>query len=222
MSAYGGPNVVENGLIGCWDAANYKSYPGSGTAWIDLSGSGANGTLTNGPTFTPGYVTFDGVNDYFITGAVPNINTSAITHCCLFRVNSVPAGATTIFGGSDSLIHGIKVSGIASPVFDAQYNISASNIGTLNAFTGSLNTWYFLTTSWSSTNTVKLYRNQNLVSQSTTGTGTLSSYPYHTMAEYSQSNFVACDIAFASVYNRELSQTEISNNYYAVRGRFGI
>lgn len=51
MAAHGGPNIVEDGLVLYLDAANKKSYPGSGTVWKDLSGNGNDGTLTNGPTF---------------------------------------------------------------------------------------------------------------------------------------------------------------------------
>jgi hypothetical protein len=49
------------------DAANPKSYPGSGTAWRDLSGGGNNSTLTNGPTYNNangGSIVFDGTDDY--------------------------------------------------------------------------------------------------------------------------------------------------------------
>jgi hypothetical protein len=45
------PSVVTSGLVLCLDAGHTKSYPGSGTAWTDLSGNGNTGTLTNGPTF---------------------------------------------------------------------------------------------------------------------------------------------------------------------------
>jgi hypothetical protein len=50
----GGPNIVTNGLVMALDAANPKSYPGSGTVWRDISRTGANGTLINGPTFDSG------------------------------------------------------------------------------------------------------------------------------------------------------------------------
>ena len=57
--------MVTSGLVLCLDAANTKSYPGSGTTWYDLSGEGNDGTLTNGPTFNPsGWIEFDGVDDY--------------------------------------------------------------------------------------------------------------------------------------------------------------
>jgi len=52
MASIGGSNVVKSGLVLSLDAANARSYPGSGTAWTDLSGNSNNGTLTSGPTFS--------------------------------------------------------------------------------------------------------------------------------------------------------------------------
>ena len=63
-------SIVTNGLVLCLDAANVKSYPGSGTTWTDLSGNGNNGTLADGPTFNSGNggsIVFDGSNDYITT-----------------------------------------------------------------------------------------------------------------------------------------------------------
>ena len=64
------PGIITNRLVMCLDAANIKSYPGTGTAWSDLSGNGNTGTLTNGPVYNSGnggYISFDGSNDYAIT-----------------------------------------------------------------------------------------------------------------------------------------------------------
>jgi uncharacterized delta-60 repeat protein len=61
------PRIVTDGLVLALDAANPKSYPGSGTTWTDLSGNGNTGTLTNGPTYSSangGSIAFDGVDDY--------------------------------------------------------------------------------------------------------------------------------------------------------------
>lgn len=66
MATNGGPNIIQNGLVFALDAANKKSYPGSGTTWKDLSGNGNDGTLTNGPTFDSGNggsIVLDGTND---------------------------------------------------------------------------------------------------------------------------------------------------------------
>mgnify|MGYP006213918775 FL=1 len=70
MATLYNPNIVTDGLVLCLDAANKRSYIGSGTAWDDLAG-GNNGTLTNGPTFDAGNggsVVFDGANDYINLG----------------------------------------------------------------------------------------------------------------------------------------------------------
>ncbi len=68
MSAAAGPDIIENGLVLCLDAANRQSYAGSGTVWSSLVRD-LNGTLTNGPTFNSangGSIVFDGVNDYWV------------------------------------------------------------------------------------------------------------------------------------------------------------
>jgi hypothetical protein len=59
--------TISNGLVLHLDAANNKSYPGSGTAWADLSGNGNNGTTSGTPTFSSangGSIVFDGTDDY--------------------------------------------------------------------------------------------------------------------------------------------------------------
>ena len=59
-------SIVTSGLVLCLDAANPRSYPGSGTSWLDISGNDKYGTLNNGPTFSSdnaGVINFDGTND---------------------------------------------------------------------------------------------------------------------------------------------------------------
>jgi len=73
MGAFSGPETADSGIVLALDAANTRSYVGSGTTWTDLIGSN-NGTLTNGPVFTQepklepfggaGAVYFDGTGDY--------------------------------------------------------------------------------------------------------------------------------------------------------------
>lgn len=226
MAVFYGPTgrfPVRDGLIGFWDANIYRSYPGSGTTWNDLSGRNATGTLYNGPTYSSGAVSFDGTNDYFATSSVPGLNTSAITHCCLFSVSSLPPGFICPFGGSLSLINGIKAYASGSNIIlSTQYNISSSNFGS-NLFSGSLNTWYFITACWTSGGTVKMYRNDTLHSQSSVATGTLNNYSTsHTMAIYSTTEYAAVSISMAAVYDRELTASEIATNYNTFKGRYNV
>lgn len=67
MSLGHGASIVRDGLVLHLDAANPKSYSGTGTSWKDLSGNGNNGTLINGVGYSSdnnGVMMFDGVNDY--------------------------------------------------------------------------------------------------------------------------------------------------------------
>jgi hypothetical protein len=65
MSIAYNSSIVTSTLLLCLDAGNPRSYPGSGTSWFDISGNGNHFTLFNGITYnSSGFFTFDGVNDY--------------------------------------------------------------------------------------------------------------------------------------------------------------
>jgi hypothetical protein len=63
MAIFNNPRIITDGLVLALDAGNPKSYPGSGTAWTDLSGNGNTGTLVNGTGYNSGNggsLVFDG------------------------------------------------------------------------------------------------------------------------------------------------------------------
>ena len=66
MGAFGGPDIITDGLTFAVDAGSTRSYPGSGTTVTNLVGSDT-GTLTNGVGFNTsngGSFVFDGADDY--------------------------------------------------------------------------------------------------------------------------------------------------------------
>lgn len=97
------PKIITNGLVLCLDAANPRSYPGSGTIWKDLSGNGNDGTLVNGVghnTDSQGAMLFDGVNDYC---EIINRNellefqpTKALTLSVWFKTSTTAVGGAII------------------------------------------------------------------------------------------------------------------------------
>ena len=71
-------SIVTSGLVLCLDAVDRKSYPGTGTAWIDRSGNRNNATLVNSLSYNTnnsGTLVFDGVDDYADFFA-PNLGTT--------------------------------------------------------------------------------------------------------------------------------------------------
>ena len=86
---YTGPQIITDGLILYVDAANPKSYPGSGTTWEDLSESNNDGTLVNDPTFNPTYngnFSFDGTNDYSQFGSLGNFSSNIPSQGCTIEM----------------------------------------------------------------------------------------------------------------------------------------
>ena len=86
------------GLVLSLDAGKPTSYPGSGTAWTDLSGSGNDATLVNSPPFdsaNQGSLDFDGVNQYATVSG--SITVSAATFIVWFDRNGAQPDLQAIF-----------------------------------------------------------------------------------------------------------------------------
>jgi hypothetical protein len=60
-------SIVRDGLVLHLDAANPKSYPGSGNTWFDLSKTKTIATVA-GATYNQTYFSLDGTDDYFYLG----------------------------------------------------------------------------------------------------------------------------------------------------------
>ena len=86
MASHSGPDIIEDGLVLALDAANTKSYGGSGTTWSDLSGNGNDGTIDGATHNSDGYFAFDGSNDYVDIGNV--LNQFPITISAWTKTNS--------------------------------------------------------------------------------------------------------------------------------------
>jgi hypothetical protein len=71
------PKVVNDGLVLYLDAANTKSYPGSGATWYDLSGNDNNGELIANPEYNTannGNIILNGSTQYVTCGNSSSLN----------------------------------------------------------------------------------------------------------------------------------------------------
>jgi len=236
MGFYRGPNLVTNGLVLSLDAGNTKSYPGSGTTWLDKSGYGNNGTLTNGPTFSSdngGSLVFDGTND-FVSIPIQNLDRPC-TFSMWVNLSSL-TGYQTFFGQdtSQSILRGRfyfqKPGGTAEGFIlnKVNFSIVLSGGGVVPVNSNNVivtNIWYNYTAVLTTT-TISLYENgilQNTVNDSNTfltpnTTITLNAgYYNNSIADYingKSSSFL--------IYNRALSSQEILQNYNATKSRFNL
>lgn len=226
MSVYAGPEIVSDGLVLSLDAANSKSYIGSGTAWTDLSGNGNNGTLQNGPIYNTsnlGNFSLDGIDDRILiscnnsTVRAFNSTTQFIIKLPLYSGGQrCILSYRTDFGGK--LYIGKQSSGIFC--FYDQLSTPAFTVGNIAANS----TVMCAVTCDSTNNLLSVYINGKLVgSASRTGWNSV----YHTSLylgydaggtnEYMLGNFYQF-----SHYNRVLSDNEIQQNFNALRGRYEI
>ena len=208
------PKVITDGLVLYLDAANTRSYPGSGTAWNDLSRSGNNGTLTNGPTFNTnngGSIVFDGVDDY-ATGSLNqnptqftiNVWTNLITN------NTVGAGVVSTNGTGQTGNSFIFIQMGGSKQFQFN-NAVSSTIPTLN-------TWYMVTGVQTATQQ-SIYVN-NTLANTATASGSLGTN--YVVSRRWDGLYLNSRIGSVQIYNRVLSTTEITQNYNALKGRYGL
>jgi hypothetical protein len=222
--------IVTNGLVLNLDAAKTDSYPGTGTTWRDLSGRGNNGTLTNGPTFSgigkQASIVFDGVDDYV---GLPNLNINFPFHVSFFASEVSGPGGGPVVTFTDPNGNNVpfmlqinkSVNAIRLAYYPSGGSFTSTNYTNIN-----YNQIYYCSANCTSTSW-DLYVNGTYISSLTdsfskTWTDTNTSYNICLAnrtpgAFYSKGNVYATQI-----YNRTLTATEVSQNFNALRGRYGI
>jgi hypothetical protein len=220
------PNIVRDGLVLNVDAGASISYPGSGTTWTDISGNGNNLTLTNSPTWNSSGYFSTGSTGYF-TGAgsasVPTGN-SPYSMICWVRVTGSWATARGIISiggfGTNNQSNALRTGDTGSVGNLINYwwfndlQISTNPAGL------SVGTWFMVTAQFDGTNR-RIWANTSNIASDTPTSHNVTSTTIQVAKTYSTEYFQG-DIAVAQIYNRALSAAEISQNFTALRGRYGI
>jgi len=230
------PKIITDGLVLYLDAANTRSYPGSGTTWSDLSRGGNTGTLTNGPTFNSGNggsIVFDGSNDYVVTSNNININSNNSRSIDIwFQVsNSTSRHVLCSWGGfSTNGLCNLEINQIIGASTNYPYFVGFDNDAYV-AQTIPVNTWTNLTLTYNggninSINGINLYINgilkTSLFPNGNTTLNTPNSKVYLGYEGANNRNPMNGRISICKIYNRALSATEIRQNYNATKTRFGL
>lgn len=239
MSTLGGPKVTTSGLIFSLDAADKLSYPGIGTSWYDISGNGRVGTLNNGVGFSSsgsGTLVFDGTNDYVSIPFSDALNNCTIE--MMFRATSASA-LVYILGLSNagSSTNSFQISMNDGSTIYAFWNSDGNPLsyvsktgsnGSYSDYTDS--TWRHYVFTRNTSTTTNHFMNgvqvpNSLVTrvgdQTTQFGGNGFTLNIGTRRQADAFFFVG-NIAVVRIYNRDLSSTEIQQNFIAMRGRFGI
>jgi len=215
MTVEAGPNIVDNGLVLCLDTSNSKSYPGSGTTWTDLTVNQYNATLISSPTYSSsnnGILTFNGSSQYSSV-SIPSLTDYSIS----FWVNviSLPGGELQLFGSPND-VSGISFINSGGWRWHS-WSGASSRLGTF-VTTG---TWCnFIMTATGST--TKFYLNSQNTDTFNNKISWSAGTAYFCAVNPSTGRYLNASLGNISFYNRVLTDSEISQNFNAFRGRYGI
>ena len=233
------PKIITDGLVLALDAGNTKSYPGSGTTWTNLISGGSNGNLLNGVGYSSsngGSLVFDGINDYveltsanyytetiIVWGKSNNavwsgsgsgngfegLSSSRRTNGHSFHTNSGSTSITMYLGLSDT---------------DSNFN-SLHPVGTFSPDNIQIPHMYVCSTNGLDSH--KAYLDGQLLLTSTTtisrDSNTVQRNWQIGRADFPpQARYTSVTIYSVQKYNRQLTDTEVSQNFNALKGRYGL
>ena len=228
------PSSVSDGIVLYLDAANPRSYAGTGTTWYDISGNSNNATFVDSPTYLSvpqPYFNFDGSNDYMRIVRSPSMSpTSGLTQEVWFNYPSIPTTAIFIglqYGASTNNTYALWKENATTIMGGVNTSGSFSVIGTgTTNLVG--NRWYHFVHTYDGS-TQKLYLDGVLM---TTGSqsgsiqydvnntrvliGADDNSGYNSGASYPHPG----KMGQVRIYNRGLSAAEVLKNYNAQRKRY--
>lgn len=240
MAGSTGPDIITNGLVLAVDAANHKSYPGSGTTVTDLSARGNTGTLVNGMslvTDSVGGLCFDGdgTNDNIQFGEsvdTKGTDNNAITYECWVKREGTSTGTPRLMSTDASDYNALFIATSGEGSLYWRINIGGASKDRIYSSGLALNEWTHVVGTGeyngSSSFTSVLYINAQSVSSTTAvGTGTwgdgtarVFSILSNVEETHQNNNCLNGKVAIANVYNRALTSQEVLRNYNRTKNRF--
>jgi hypothetical protein len=223
MSSSASPDIVTNGLVLCLDAADKRSYPGSGTTWFDRSENRINGTLVNTPIYSPvnnGHFQF-ATNTYIGTPNNTVLDTQTPSVEVWVKTNATTQNGFWFEKGTVNTQYSLFQEG---GVIQWRIHTGAgyTNLSTTTAAYMNTSSWYQVVATYSS-GARRLYINGILVN-SDTQSGTISTNSVGAIiGSYNNGGYYYNgSLAICKVYNRALTEQEIKQNFKNTKSRFNI
>ena len=233
MSLSHSPKIVTDGLVYCFDAANLRSYPKSGTSWTDLKNS-KTGSLINGATFDPdnrGSILLDGTDDYIQTNINfnPGVHYEAFTcgvwcrhsnysnigynTCMVSNYGGTPVPFNLNAGGT----------GANAQKFFMQSRVGGSLVSITSTSNIDDDKWHYCVGTRTTGYTFSIYVDGKLEASTTNNIGNQTTgfgIVFGTLNYYLNQAWYDGRLAKVQIYDKALSEEEILQNYNALKGRF--
>lgn len=239
-------DIIFDNLVVNYDPGNNLSAVGTGSSFVDLSGSNSHAILLNGPVYSgvgnTRSLIFDGVDDYLqISSAYSQTFTSGTTIDVWIKFNasssyarildtSNGAGTNTCFlsifrwGTSGSLVLEARSSATQGTQNGVRTTNNVISNGTIQNFTFVIQAGATDTLS----NNPKIYLNGE--EQALTLYGGANPYIPYVVSKtvwigrsaFNADAYLSANLYNYRIYNKALSISEIRQNFQSLRGRYGI
>lgn len=226
MAIYSGSGAASNGLVFCWDAANPKSYPGSGSTWTDVGGGSNNGTFTSAPTYSSangGILNFNGSRHVQKTCTFDF--SAGVSMELVFRSTDLESRNQGFFqanAGGGNYIN-FYTPGNKRLRWETWVPVSTGG-GAYYSPVDTIfnNTWYHAIGTYTSGSSALYLNGANVASTTSQPAGSYSSSYTTNVRVGEYAGYINGDIAIARLYNRPLTAAEVSQNFSSLRLRFGL
>lgn len=215
--------LIRDGLIIYYDPANTSSYVSGDTVVYDISKNSRNGELINSVGYSSlgsGSFSFDGVDDLIRIPSITGLTDFTIS--IWFRSTGAGSTGATSYNtlvGVGSLNRILVATG---PTKFVLAQMGGSNYITTN--TCPFNVWNNVTYTYDSINDVAQFYVNNIKENSQSNSSVTYSVSPHFLGTASNPILdyaMKGQISSFFMYNRVLSDGEVTNNYNTLRGRFG-
>jgi hypothetical protein len=232
---YGTPTIVTNGLVLNLDAANTKSYVSGSTNWRDISGNNNSGSLVNGPTFNNGNggsIVFDGTNDYGRVNQIDLSLTNKITISFWIKYTSttvkllseLTTNSDNTTGAFQIATSAVNPGDLYAHIYQGGYNMIRTNASYNDGLYH--NVAFVFDLSLAVDQKIKCFVDGINVNktqmQSTNVTSNFLKDDLYLLSRAGTSYYQPCTLGVYQIYNRALSQQEITQNYNALKSRYGL
>jgi hypothetical protein len=230
MGFYRGPNIVTDGLIFAIDAGSERCYSGSGTTADSLIGSHV-GTLTNGVGFSSangGTFVFDGTDDYISVPYSTQLDpTVGITlESWIYAPDLTTVYYQELYRKENTTGRHLFSFQVSGTILSFGTHTSVNGYNELDASitpSGLENKWLHAVASYRS-GYKAIYINGDLIDSDTSITGTLTQGAATQIIGSlgGSSEFFEGNYASFKMYDRGLTETEVTQNFNAQKSRFGL
>lgn len=228
MAGAAGPNIITEGLVLHLDATSPRSWTPGASTWYDLSGNSNDAIAAGSPSTQDSgtavrSISFDGTNDKFtVTANETSLSFKLGQTVGILMYHTYTSGRKNpwdqAYGGYGTWTH---ENGGNINYYHGTAGGNAQPYLSRNSSTTPRNTWNYMVCSRNSTH-VTWYKNGSYTAQGSAYDLSSVNTTANITIGQGYAGWWVGNMVFVHAYNRGLTSTEVTQNYNALKGRFGL